>query len=742
MPTADLYVTFVTNFGNVTVDLFETEAPISVNNFLHYVPEYQLSGNFMHRLAQGFVLQGGGYRFDGTTTWSNATTTPIQNEYSASRPNTQGTIAWAKLGGNPNSATDQFFFNLTDNTSTLGPANNGGYSVFGKVTSGWSVIQQIAALPVTNLGSPFNQLPTINYAGGPVLPSNLVTFSVDVNPTILGTVGAQTANAGSIQPFNQVVIDDLDVGQTLTVTVTFAAANGTLSGGGFAGGNGVYTVSGSEAQVQAALRAATFTPAPDHTTNTTLTISVSDGIATTVDAATSVTSVVSTTPTEGADVLTGSPNDDAINGLGGDDSLMGGGGNDTLDGASGADKLTGAAGSDRFVFTAAALADAQAATPLIDWITDFNRGNTGTFNAGEGDRIDVTALVSAAFLGGQQVGNLVRVLSDGTNARLQVDADGTANGSGWVTLARVDGLQAGNQLGVFVNGTASAQVITVSGSETISNQDGSRVEHRVDALEQQSYTDYFISYDALNRVTSQLTNYDDGSHINQVWDVQSQNEWANYYITYDSQNHITGQVTQNDDTTNTVQKWDVANAEDWADYYVTYDGQNRPVTQVTHNDDGSRIVFKWDRDNQEEWSDYRVTYDSQDRPITQVTNNDDGSRIVFKWDLDNQFSWADYRVTDSQGQSISQVTNNDDGTHQTYGWDVNNQASWSDYVVTTDSQGRATEQTTHYDDGTYTVAKWDVQNQFGWREMTDYYDAQGQHVQQRGVYDDGTPWVI
>jgi Ca2+-binding RTX toxin-like protein len=440
--------------------------------------------------------------------------------------------------------------------------------------------------------------------------------------------------------------------------------------------------------------------------------------------------------------VNGSAAADTITGSSQTDTLAGGAGGDTLEGGAGADKLTGEAGSDRFVFTAAALADAQATTPLIDWITDFNRGNGSTFNAGEGDRIDVAALVSASLAGGQQVGNLVRVLSDGTNTRLQVDTDGTANGAGWVSLARLDGLQAGHQLGVLVDGTASAQLITVLGSETINNHDGSRVEHRVDALDQHAYRDYFITYDALNRVTSQLTNNDDGSHLNQVWDVQSQSDWANYYITYDSQSRIVGQVTLNDDSSTIVLKWDVASAEDWADYYVTYDGQNRPITQVTHNDDGSRIVFKWDRDNTQEWSDYRVTYDSQDRPITQVTNNDDGSRIVFKWDLDNQFSWSDYRVTDKLGQSISQVTNNDDGTHVTYGWDANNQASWSDYMVTTDNQNRATEQTTHYDDGTYTVAKWDVQNQFGWREMTDYYDAQGQQLQQRGVYDDGTPWVI
>jgi YD repeat-containing protein len=423
-------------------------------------------------------------------------------------------------------------------------------------------------------------------------------------------------------------------------------------------------------------------------------------------------------------------------------TLAGGAGSDTFEGGAGADKLTGGVGGDRFVFTATALADAQAGAPLIDWITDFNRGNGGTFNAGEGDRIDVTPLVSAAFLGGQQVGSLVRVLSDGTNARLQIDPDGTANGPGWVSLVRVDGLQAGNQLGVFVNGTASAQFITVLGSEIINNQDGSRVDHRVDALNQQPYTDYYLYYDALGRLTAQTTNNDDGSHLSFAWDVQNQQDWADYYLNYDAQNRVVSQVTHNDDGSRIVFQWDIAGQQDWADYRVTYDGQDRPITQVTHNDDGSQIVFKWDVANQADWSDYRVTYDSQDRPITQVTNNDNGSQIVIKWDVANQFNWSDYYVTsDSLGRALNQVTNNDDGTHLTYGWDVTNQDTWSEYVVTTDSQNRTTEQTTRYDDGTYTIAKWDVQNQFNWREMTDYYDAQGQHVQQRGIYDDGSTWM-
>jgi Ca2+-binding RTX toxin-like protein len=440
--------------------------------------------------------------------------------------------------------------------------------------------------------------------------------------------------------------------------------------------------------------------------------------------------------------IVGDDDDNTLDGTPQNDQIQGLGGNDIISGRAGTDTLAGGPGGDRFAFDSAALADAQAVSPVIDRITDFNQGNEGAFVAGEGDRIDVSTLLASAFASGQAVGALVRILAHGAVAQLQVDIDGTASGAGWTSLARLDGLQAGHQISVMVDAGVDAQIVKVTGTETIPNADGSYAFHRVDALDEQPYTDYFVYYDELGRATSQVTNNDDGSHISQVWDVQNQSDWGNYYITYDSQDRVVGQVTLNDDSSYIVLKWDVANEQDWADYYVTYDGQNRPITQVTQNDGGSRIVFKWDVPNVSDWTDYYVTFDSQSRPVSQVTRNDDGSQIVIKWDVVNQFDWSDYYVTyDSIGRALNQVTNNDDGTHLTYGWDVANQASWSDYVVTADSQNRATEQTTHYDDGTYTVARWDVQNQFGWREMTDYFDAQGHHVQQRGVYDDGTPWL-
>ena len=87
------------------------------------------------------------------------------------------------------------------------------------------------------------------------------------------------------------------------------------------------------------------------------------------------------------------------------------------------DVLTGGAGADKFVFDSAAYADATAATPIVDHITDYDRGNTGTYSLLEGDQLDLTALLSTAYGSGQAANALVRVVEnvDGTGAFLQVD---------------------------------------------------------------------------------------------------------------------------------------------------------------------------------------------------------------------------------------------------------------------------------------------------------------------------------
>ena len=107
----------------------------------------------------------------------------VRNEYSLS--NTRGTLAMAKVDGNPDSATNQWFFNLANNSSNLNN-QNGGFTVFGRVinTASNTVMDRIAAQRVVNAGSPFDQLPLVNYTGGQIsglerYPGSLNHFSGD-----------------------------------------------------------------------------------------------------------------------------------------------------------------------------------------------------------------------------------------------------------------------------------------------------------------------------------------------------------------------------------------------------------------------------------------------------------------------------------------------------------------------------------------------------------------------------------
>jgi cyclophilin family peptidyl-prolyl cis-trans isomerase len=157
-------VTLQTALGEVEIDLFEVETSQTVANFLNYVNDGDYANTFIHRSMPGFVIQGGGFAFIDGAVEPVPTDPPVVNEPGIS--NLRGTIAMAKLGDDPNSATSQWFINLDDNSENL-DAQNGGFTVFGQVTSGMDVVDAIAALPVWNAGSTFNELPMIDYPGNP-----------------------------------------------------------------------------------------------------------------------------------------------------------------------------------------------------------------------------------------------------------------------------------------------------------------------------------------------------------------------------------------------------------------------------------------------------------------------------------------------------------------------------------------------------------------------------------------------
>ena len=172
---------FHTTLGDISVQLYPDTAPQTVANFLRYVSAGDYNNSLIHRSVPSFIFQGGGYQVQNGTIATVPAFPPVVNEFHTS--NTRGTIAMAKLGGSPNSATSQWFFNELDSNASNLDNQNGGFTVFGKVADSASlaVMDQLAAVPVPN-PSPFNppldQIPLINYqAGATVQVNNLVTVS-------------------------------------------------------------------------------------------------------------------------------------------------------------------------------------------------------------------------------------------------------------------------------------------------------------------------------------------------------------------------------------------------------------------------------------------------------------------------------------------------------------------------------------------------------------------------------------
>jgi len=134
-----------TSQGEILLELVD-DAPITTANFLQYVNDRFYDGTIFHRVVPGFVVQGGGLLPGGAP--QTGIRPPIQNEFSPNRSNVRATVAMAKLGGDPDSATSQFFFNLADNSANL-DNQNGGFTVFARVVEGMDVVDAIAAVPLS-----------------------------------------------------------------------------------------------------------------------------------------------------------------------------------------------------------------------------------------------------------------------------------------------------------------------------------------------------------------------------------------------------------------------------------------------------------------------------------------------------------------------------------------------------------------------------------------------------------------
>lgn len=221
--------------GSRVIDfaLFSNRTPLTRTNFLQYVNDGDYNHSFIHRSVPGFVIQGGGFLNTtpgaGLAVNNVPTDPPVNNEFGIS--NTSDTVSMAKTGGNPDSATSQWFVNLGDNSANL-DNQNGGFTVFARVTKGTRNnamdFGNPTLFPPTNLtggnpASPFSAVPLIaGFTGGAVGETDLVLFpTVSLAPLPVGEAGESTALTYSIPTnTNPAITTNIDPSNNLQINYT------------------------------------------------------------------------------------------------------------------------------------------------------------------------------------------------------------------------------------------------------------------------------------------------------------------------------------------------------------------------------------------------------------------------------------------------------------------------------------------------------------------------------------------
>ena len=135
-------VTLHTNYGDIVINTFADKAPVTVENFLNYCRNGFYDNTIFHRVIDGFMIQGGGFKSGMNQKTTDA---PIKNEANNGLKNTRGTLAMARTN-DPHSATAQFFINVADNdflNFRSERLDSWGYCVFAEVTEGLSVVDKI-----------------------------------------------------------------------------------------------------------------------------------------------------------------------------------------------------------------------------------------------------------------------------------------------------------------------------------------------------------------------------------------------------------------------------------------------------------------------------------------------------------------------------------------------------------------------------------------------------------------------
>jgi len=150
-------IKMTTSLGDIEIELFPDDAPVTVQNFIDYVEDGFYDGTIFHRVIPGFVVQGGGFTSDMN---QKPTKAPIKNEADNGLKNTVGALSMARTP-DPDSATSQFFINLVDNDFLNHTGKNPqgwGYAVFGRVIEGMDVVTSIGDVATGQVG-PYGDVP-------------------------------------------------------------------------------------------------------------------------------------------------------------------------------------------------------------------------------------------------------------------------------------------------------------------------------------------------------------------------------------------------------------------------------------------------------------------------------------------------------------------------------------------------------------------------------------------------------
>lgn len=199
-------VQFQTVMGNFEVNLYDKTTPKTVANFLAYVNANAYTNTVIHRSVSGFIVQGGGFKY--VTTDKLEAITPnaaVENEPVYS--NVRATISMAKTPNNPNSATNQWFINLADNSGNL-DKQNGGFTAFGEVTGGMDVVLAIANLTRFNFNGSFTEIPLRNYSAADYTAKKPVTNENFVVIERVIVLNADPDTAASLNPAKNTLITE------------------------------------------------------------------------------------------------------------------------------------------------------------------------------------------------------------------------------------------------------------------------------------------------------------------------------------------------------------------------------------------------------------------------------------------------------------------------------------------------------------------------------------------------------